>query len=523
MSNRLVKDYLGNLIPKSKARKIHDKYYVEGESCFLMEDGQWYRVTSADKIVFDHYLGKYILVGSVKLIKGIINEKSEEGYFSENDLSVCILSRKGQKEVISVLNEELAIKLGYVESIYDGNFYDKSTLTEKDLKDWFNKKNIPSSERSKSYNLEADQERKKQLEEAYGNLNLKVSPISKKLSKFIGDYSFGVEFEVINGFLPRRIRNKFGIKALKDGSLRTDTNEGIEMVSMPMSGAKGIEVIKQVCKELSKRCEVNNYCSVHFHFGNVRKDKLYTLAVYKLGSILQDEMIRYFPYSRFNSIKADGKIYCQKLNNLGIDYKGIITQNTEETFHKTVLLEFNKVYSWLNNGKGLAEIHGEPELIRTNVVVDGKKMFYDKWLKNIYSTKAVYHSVTGEKWNKTSRYFWINFLNLYFSKIGTIEFRAEPGTTNFTKTMIWMLTCASILRYAEDVKTVLTKDSITLKEVLTENLGEDYANYIMSYYEMRRNYFFNKDNSYKNYKIVEKKWFDEDPEFSFENNNMQIK
>lgn len=522
MSNKLVKDYLGALVPKDKARKIMDKYYVEGESCFLMEDGQWYRTTSSDKIVLDHYVGKYVLKASTKLVKGIINSKGEEGFFSENDMQILVKDKR-TGETIYIMNEKIAEESGYVESIHDGLFYKKSLLTEQDLKTWFNKKNIPNNERSKSYNLESDPARKKELEEMYKNLTIKVSTTSKRLSKFIGNYSFGMEAEVINGFIPRRIRNKLGIKALKDGSLRNDNGEGIEMVTMPMEGAKGIEVIKQFCKELTKRCEVNNYCSVHFHFGNVRKDKLFALSIYRLGNLLQNELIQYFPYSRFNSIKPDGKIYCGPLQSLNIDYNILFKQKTEEGFHNVTTSEFNKLYTWLNNGKPLASTHGEPELVRTNVVVEGKKMFYDKWLKNVYSTKTVYHAINGEKWNRPQRYVWLNLLNLYFSKIGTVEFRAEPGSTNFTKVMIWMLTCASILKYAEDVKKCLTIKNVTLREVLQENLGEKYTEYIMAYYKMRNETFFDRNNAYKNYKTVEEKWFTTDPEFTFIHDNMEIK
>lgn len=522
MSNKLVKDYLGNLVPKDKARKILGKYYVEGETCFLMEDSQWYRVTSSDKIIYDHFVQKYVLKGTGHLVKGLINDKSEEGYFSDNDMYVVVKDKRSG-ESLNILNEKIAESLGYVESIYDGLFYKKSSLTEKDLKEWFNKKHIPNHERSKSYNLESDPQRKKELEEIYKNLEIKIPVDSKRLAKLVGDYSFGMEAEVINGFIPRRIRNKLGIKALKDGSLRSDNGEGIEMVTMPMEGPKGIEVIRQFCKELTKRCEVNNYCSVHFHFGKVRKDKLFALSIYRLGSLLQNELIQYFPYSRFNSIKPDGKVYCGPLQPLNIDYGIIFKQKTEEDFHNVVNREFNKLYTWLNNGKELASVHGEPALVRTNVVVEGKKMFYDKWLKNIYSTKSVYHSISGEKWNRPQRYVWLNLLNLYFSKIGTVEFRAEPGSTNFTKVIIWMLTCASILKYAEDVKRCLTVKSVTLKEVLVENLGDEYANYIMEYYKLRHEYFFDKNGQYRNYKAVEAKWFNEDPQFSFQHNNMEIK
>ncbi len=258
--------------------------------------------------------------------------------------------------------------------------------------------------------------------ESYNNLKIKPNASATSIAKIIGDYTFGVEVEVINGFLPSRIRKKYGIKALKDGSLRHDNGEGIEYVTMPMSGAKGIEVLRGFTKELSKRCEVNNYCSVHVHFGNVRKDKIYVLSLYSLILKIQDEIQSYFPFSRLNSIKADGKVYCKKLENLGINYDVISKSKTEEEFKATVLHEFSKIYRWLNHGKDLGEEYAERSVERTyKTTPEGKKMFSDAWLRNIYTVKSTYHSIQGNKWDKAERYFFCNFLNLFFSPIHTIE------------------------------------------------------------------------------------------------------
>lgn len=97
------------------------------------------------------------------------------------------------------------------------------------------------------------------------------------------------------------------------------------------------------------------------------------------------------------------------------------------------------------------------------------------------------------------------------------------GTTSFTKTMIWMLTSASILKYSEDVKRCFTAKSLTLREVLLENLGEKYTDYIMAYYNMRHKYFFDSGGTYRDYKRVEKVWFAEDENFKFEVDGFSIK
>lgn len=525
-NNKLVKDYLGNLIPKEGARKIQDKYYKEGVSCFKMEDGQWYRITSSDKIIFDNYKKKYVLVESNKMFNGIINEKGEEGSFSENDYSIIIRNKDSRKTGFSkhCLNEEIALTLGYIESVGDGYFYPSSEINEEDKSTWFNKKSIPAHERSKSYNLESDQERKAELQKQYDNLNIKISSIAKRISKYLGKYTFGMEAEVIDGHIPKRIRSVLGLKALKDGSLRHDNGEGIEYVTMPMSGAKGVEVIRKFCNELSKRCEVNNFCSVHFHFGNVRRDKLYVISIYKIMSLIQSELKNYFPYSRLNSIKADGKVYCKPLDDLGINYRKILTPSSEEEFHKIVVEEFNKIYKWLNNGKGLAETFGEPKIVRETSIINGKKMFSDKLLKTIFTTKSVNHSVQGQKWDKPVRYSSLNFLNLFFSSIETLEFRMHEGSTNSTKCLIWISVCASILKYAEDIKRGLTISTLKLEDILVENMGEEYAKYIMEYFKQRHAVFFNKDGSYKNsFKTIEQKWFNDDPKFSFKYENIEIK
>jgi hypothetical protein len=161
-------------------------------------------------------------------LKGIINEKSEEGIFIENDFYVSLKTKgqRGSGDNRLCLNAELAKKLGYIECMADGCFYLESELSETDKNGWLLKKNIPSTERSKNYNLASDPDRQKELEGFYKSLKIKPSVISKRISNWIGNFTFGMEVEVINGFLPRRIRSLYGIKALKDGSLRHDGGEG---------------------------------------------------------------------------------------------------------------------------------------------------------------------------------------------------------------------------------------------------------------------------------------------------------
>lgn len=516
--NKLVKDYKGNLIKKSGARKISGQYYEEGISCFYMSDEQWYRISS-NKITLNHSTGQYVFIDDSSLTNGIVGPNMETGYFTSNDFCVVLYEniRKGSNTI--ALNEDIAKVNGFLESVSNGYFYKEDQITNKDREEWFDVKNIPNHERSPDYNLEANKDKKKALENSYKNLNVKISKEAKVIGNILGDLTFGFECEVINGFLSKRIRYKYGIKALKDGSLRDPVTgkEGLEYVSIPMSGPKGVQVMIEVFNELNKRCEVNELCSLHFHFGNVRKDKLYVLSMYKLMSMLQNEMFHYFPYCRFNSIKPDGKVYCKLLENKNINYKSIINSKDEESFKSNTYQQFDKIYSWLNNGHHLGETYAEKSRIVETVIKEGKKMFCEKWFSNIYTTKSTYHSQeNNQKWDKVSRYYIVNFLNLFFSKIGTIEFRCEAGTVNKQKTINWFITCICILRYSEDINKVFSLDKITLKDVLSEYLTEDNVEYLMSYYNHRKNIFFIGGGYRPEIRKIDQKWFKDDNQFNFD-------
>ena len=521
-TNQLVKDYKGNLVPRNKSRKIKVgdgyKFYVEDVSCFLMEDGQWYRIDSP-KIIYDNYKKKYVMLATTEMISGIINEKGEIGKFSASEENVTLMKQKGGAYDVA-MTPEIAEKLGYEECIGDGLFYKTSTLTEQDRTTWFVKKDIPKNERSTSYNLEQDPDKKARLIKIYDESTFPISMAARRLGKLLGRYSVGMEVEVINGFIPKRIRNKYGLKALKDGSLRSDTGEGIEYVTMPMMGVKCIQTIINVMAETAKRCEINNYCSLHFHFGNVRKDKLYILSFYKLITLVQGELMKVFPYSRFNTIKPDGKVYCKPLEDLSIDYNTILDTKNEDAFRAVVVKEFNKIYSWLNGGKSLAEEFAPASITRQMTEMNGKKGFYDTWLKNVYTTKSTTHAFTGQKWDKPTRYYIVNLLNLFFNQIGTIEFRCHESTTNATKAICWLLICLAILNYAENVKEVFLAKTISIHQVLSDSYDKELVYYLLEYLKMRNSVFFTATGQYRqNFKNIEANWFLNDPTFAFESTN----
>lgn len=537
MSERLVKDFNGKLIPRDKARKIGDAFYEEGVSCIKMPDNQWYRI-STDKIRYDWEKKVWKFTAECgELTKGLVDDGSL-GYFTPTNENVPILFKKDtfvkqykfslfSDDTVEERNipsrgwtksmartEEIAIKYGYIEMIADGKFYKDSELEAKERVE-LNRPNVPQGQRTNTYSIEDDGTRRRILEAAYHAANFPISREIAALARYI-PYTFGLEFESSNGFIPERLRNKMGVTPLRDGSI-----SGIEYVTVPLEGAKGIQNIKNLTAELTKRCALNLQCSVHVHFGNVRRDKLYTLALWQLCFKLQNELLKYFPYSRTNSIRSDGKVYCKALPDLNLSTASLLKIKSKEEFTKSVLTEFNKIYSFLNNQHGVGEVIEKKKVKESSVkVLAGKQTPCYRLIEKTYcySTRNKQHSIRGHKWDRPQRYYFVNFLPTFFSNAETIEFRCHEATLNFDKTIMWMLTCAAILKFAENTKVCLSEAPITLQTVLSNHLPDKVVNHLMAYYTARKATFVNVNGTFKSsWESIETNWINTDKNYLFNN------
>lgn len=533
LETKHVRDYSGKLIPRDKARRIDGKYYEEGASCILMPDGQWYRTTT-DKIRFDWEKKTWVFAKEAEnLIKGLVDDGTL-GYFSQSKQNVVIYYKKDSFErqvrmpifeQTSVGNEssrwnksyarsaDIAEKFGYMESLVDGKFFKKSEMSASEIA---NAKvpGTPQNERSNTYSLDDDPAGRKAMEEEYKNYSPKLSSNIHKLAKLI-PFTFGLEFESSVGHIPARLRGALGVRPLRDGSIN-----GIEYVTIPLEGAKGINTIKELCTELTKRCLTNNQCSVHVHFGNVRRDKVYILALYQLARHLQDELLGYFPFTRTNSIRNDGKVYCKPLEHQGVNLSEVIKAVKREDFQGAVNVEFNKIYSWLNNNRGLGEEYERRKERQEKMMEMGGRTVKAWRLQEKsyhFSTKTRVHSIRGNKWDRPQRYYWMNLLPTFFGP-ETIEFRPHEATFSYERTLIWMLTCSAILQYANDIKQCLTASSITLNEVLTSTLPKKVADHIMKYYMERKKTFKEPSGKWrKDFTTVENNWLESDKNYKFNN------
>lgn len=542
MSVTYVTDFQGNLIPKKSARRIKDEngnfhYYQEGVSCIRMKDDQWYRTTTG-KIVYDwstkEWVFKNDFVGSFGLVEdgsiGAYSDASKEvtilvkkdtfmkksvfDPFSKNLEKYTITEKRWNK--LKAATPEIALANGYVESIFDGFFYKLDDCEKEDL-DKMKTPNIPNSERTNTYSLDDDKEYRAVLEELYDNNGIKGS---KELSIFARKYipyTWGIEVEVQNGFIPKRIREPLGFRACRDGSLDT----GQEYVGIPMEGGKGLEVLKLFCAEATRRCVVSNKCSVHLHFGEVRRDKLYVVSLWKLFLKIQDELRKYFPFSRTNSIREDGKVYAALLPLADLDTSTIMKTKEDAEFRAVVNREFQKIYTWLNHGHPLGEVYDEQFVKETRTqIIQGRaqKQYCYRVKKQAFTTRLPRHAVQGRKWDRKERYLAMNILNLFFSHSRTVEFRVHEASTNFHKILYFMCLNVAILKYAENFEKVLGNNEITIEQILKDHFSEEIASEIKKYFEDRKARFCNVNGNFKSsWKTIEEDWFENDKKFRASN------
>lgn len=532
-----VKDYKGNLIPKKNSRRIKGEdgtfnYYEIGVSCIKMPDGIYYRTTTG-KILYDHSIGEWVFSKDFSGSKGLVHDRSI-GFYSDTSKEVTILHKDTKpvaktvfdpisQEIIEsedlgkrwtktkAIDEQVALKYGYVESIYDGNFYFLEHCNSSDLTR-IKTPHIPNEEKTNTYSLDDDKAYRAVLESKYDNNNLKVSSFYEIFCRKNIPYTFGCELETQNGFVPLRIREPLGFRHCRDGSL----DGGQEYVSVPMSGGKGLAVLEEMCKELTKRCTLSNKCSLHIHFGNTRRDKLYIVSLWYLFTKIQEDFRHYFPFSRTNSIREDGKIYANLLPSV-LPVLDNLMNKEEEEFKYLISEAFNSIYCYLNRNHPLGETF-ESEFVKetkTKYINNKPEKFYSYRVKqHKFTTKLPVHAVQGRKWDKKERYLAMNILNLFFSNSRTVEMRIHEATTNFSKVFAYLCICVSILKYAENFTKVFSSKSISLEDIIKNHFDEKTSNVLINYMKMRKQLFCTTAGGFKsNWKSIEQQWLEDDKNF----------
>lgn len=151
------------------------------------------------------------------------------------------------------------------------------------------------------------------------------------------------EIETKLGNLPSYYQSQLGIIICKDGSIGYTP----EFVTVPYSGAKGLNSLHKLFTELNKRCTTDHNCSLHYHIGTIRKDREFLIALWILYSHIQNDLHAMLPYYKTNPSGVKSKNYCEFLNkNMFDNYLG----DSKLTHQEKVNASYHALYNWILEG-----------------------------------------------------------------------------------------------------------------------------------------------------------------------------
>lgn len=429
MSNKknTVVNYDGKKIDLSEAVLLKNGQYAHKDEVVTINNSLYLKTDNS--IAEDAVLGGWNKKTMMKAYASQLTKVGSKWVLSGSAYTrtVVPIVNLGEQGTFGVINVDVAKNAGLVEGLKSGLFYDPALAKDSQAK--FLAFNAIKRKGTLGINKQA----------YYG-----ISSPSYKFSEG-KKYTFGLEIETSKGIFPAYLHSEHNVECEYDGSLKDDDGVayGGEYITGVLTGDTGVDYLRRLCYELSRRCEVNNKCSVHVHLGGFKDNKVFAVALYKLGLILQNDLFSYQPPSRAKSI------YCRPLERLKPFLKGINATSSSER-----KVEIDELYSALVQ------------------YVAYKKVFPDK-----YVNKKEPHPM-GHKCgynHSTQRYCWLNFVPLLFNSRGdgktyTIEYRLNSGTTNFNKIYNWLKICIALTWYAETysdtILSIKTDKSISLKEIL---------------------------------------------------------
>lgn len=154
-----------------------------------------------------------------------------------------------------------------------------------------------------------------------------------QLSDYI-NYTFGLEFETSQGYIPEDICYRDGLIPLRDGSITAP-----EYSTIVLEGNSGIALLQQQLETLKKYTNFNKECSLHVHLGNYPLTPQTIFNLYSTCKALERELKSMLPDWTFttSNYKENGKEYCKLLRNyrdfdnmyqslVGIEFFGDFTQ-----------------------------------------------------------------------------------------------------------------------------------------------------------------------------------------------------
>lgn len=421
--SKIVTTFTGLKEKRSDCKRIKGEFYKVGDinikdsgECYLVE-GKFHRFNNG-YIEYDYESESYVLKHKNTLRYGIVDFVKGQrvmGFFTPNITKNIILYNS---ENILCLSEEIANKGGFKERYADGIFYDGTSKPD----NWYTKiGKAPISKSSLPYDSRFVTSIVKESYDNLYNPEMNSSNINK-LGDFLerNEITFGLEFETVKGYIPDRITHKLGLIPLRDGSI-----SGLEYVTIPMSGKKGLYAVKEICEVLAKRTSFDHNCALHLHLGGVSREKSSILSTFILGCLIQDEMMLLQPSYKKGGSGLKDKDYCKLL-----PIKRIFG-NLPKIIDKSNLdRSFSSLFNFISDGTPFER--------------------YDSSLNNVESHPS---DPSGQrKWQIMSRYFWLNFVPITFGNKKTVEFRHHTCTNDFEKIINFIFLCAAFIVCSEKYK-----------------------------------------------------------------------
>lgn len=445
--------------------KYKEGFLVKGKDLFFMEDTQkWTRKT---KLFFNHSTQTYVR-NTRGLIEGVIDKDLNIGWFKEDIYKSCLISINDVifKCIDFQLLEDNPL---VVEDISTGNFVKRTDYISNNINYFKEKREVFND--SHVYSIADDMFSFETKQAIYNAYNPEIKKSFVRYSQLLDNITFGIEIETINGSLPIRDLHKNGVIICKDGSIRKTDIYPPEYVTIPYTGAKGLQSIHNLCKEITKRSNIDNTCSLHIHIGGISFDRLFLVSLYKLCYKIQNDIFDIFPFFKRNEIKYLGKEknYCKKIDDIFIKYN-------DGSFKNYIHYNYERLFKFIT-GHNFSEER---------------------------NTKNKFNPFGERKWNINSRYYWINFTNIFLGKQDTIEFRIHNATTNADKITAWLYMCYAIIKYAKlNTMKCISDEPISFRDDVLYSLGNGKViNNLQEYYDIRKAYFKNHADN-KNYESGE--------------------
>jgi len=472
----MVKTISGKEVARKDCRKIRGEFYLLGDNtkedsgdCYKI-NGRYYKAHTG-YIIYDHRLKTYVIKKmNVIVEKGVIGlDEKEQPIFGAFSLDMenpePPLVNIGGRQYNCLSEDFLVSSFSYQEDLRTGIFVERTTVP---AVNFFQPQKVrPETKQNLPYDSTG---RTGIVEDKY---NTMYKPELSKALKIHGDIAhgltFGVEFETTKGYIPQRITDRLGLMALRDGSI-----PGLEYVTIPLKGEKGIQALVDSLGELQKRTTYDDSCSLHIHIGGMPRTEEFLLAFMRVVYLIQDEMFGLFPFYKKENYGVKRKAYTKPYA-----YEDTVYQFDRMITPENIKSNFDRFYQFLSMGQDYGSVG------------------YD--LKNVKCHPSDPNGTS--KWNIRSRYYWVNMIPLLFGNKQTVEFRLHTPTYDTYKVINYLALCASIVNYTiKHTKQILEQpqrytgmriDTIIADQYYDRPNGSRVADSLIDYVSRRRNHFYN--------------------------------